>query len=550
MLAKQILASALAEILAEIGLSLPEKLVIEEPKDAAHGDLSTNAALLLAKKAAQPPKQLAELICRKLPEKCPQILRAESAGPGFCNIFFKPEVWQATVAQVEKDGTHYGQSDLGQGKKVLVEYVSANPTGPLHVGHGRGAALGDSISRLLRAAGYEVSTEYYLNDAGRQMRTLGLSIWLRARELNGEKIDFPADCYKGDYIKELAAELIRQRPDLFKVPEAEAIKICQEYGMTEILAGIKADLTAFGCEHQNYFSENSLLTDGSVEKAFEELEKSAKSFTEDGALWFASSDGGDDKNRVLRKSDGSLTYFASDIAYHKNKFDRGYDWLIDVWGADHHGYIPRMKAAIAAMGENPDNFSVLLVQLVGLTRNGEAIAMSTRAGQFETLASVLQEVGSDPARFMFLSRSSDSPLDFDLELAKKRTMDNPVYYVQYAHARIQALLRRAENQGIDLPNPSPSQWTKGLDSAEDLAILRKIAAFEDVIAAAAQNLAPHYLSAYLMDLAGKIHSYYSKYPVLGAEKSLALGRLAMLRAAGQVLANGLFLLGVSAPEIM
>lgn len=550
MLAKQVLADALSGILAEMNLPVPEKLVIEEPKDLSYGDLSTNAAMLLAKKAAKTPKDLAAEISQNLIRKCPQIESIEIAGPGFCNIFFKPEVWRDVVGQIERAGSSYGHSNIGQGKRVLVEYVSANPTGPLHVGHGRGAALGDSIARLLRASGYEVSTEYYLNDAGRQMRTLALSILLRAKELRGEKIDFPSDCYQGHYIIELAAELLRQRPDLIYLPEEEALLLCQEFGAREILDDIKKDLVNFGCEHQNFFSEKSLLTDTSVDKAFEKLKKSGKSYEEDGALWFRASEAGDDKNRVLRKSDGSLTYFASDIAYHKNKFDRGYDWLIDVWGADHHGYLPRLKGAIAAMDENPDDFSVLLVQLVGLTRNGVELPMSTRSGQFEPLATVLNEVGPDAARFTFLSRSSDSPLKFDLELAKQRSMDNPVYYVQYAHARVKALLRRACDRGLSLPDLTNPENLKMLDSKDDLAFLRKLAAFDDVVSAAAQNLAPHYLSAYLMDLAGKLHTYYAKYPVLGAEEKLAAARLAMLRAAGQVLANGLFLLGVSAPEVM
>lgn len=550
MLAKEQLASALTDILADLGLSVPEKLVIQEPKDPSHGDLSTNAALLLAKNAGMPPRKLAESICARLENHCPIVERTEVAGPGFCNIFLKPEVWQSVIGEVEKAGESYGQSSMGKGIKVLVEYVSANPTGPLHVGHGRGAALGDSVARLLRASGHEVTTEYYLNDAGRQMQTLGLSIWHRLQEQLGRPTQFPEDCYQGEYISDLAAALLAQRPELAAMPEEEARKICQDYGMATILEDIKKDLANFGCEHQGFFSEKSLLEDGSVDRAFKNLEKSGKSFEADGALWFAASDAGDEKDRVLRKSDGSLTYFASDIAYHRNKFDRGYDWLVDVWGADHHGYIPRMRGAIAAMGENPDSLSVLLVQLVGLTRNGEAIAMSTRAGKFETLASVLEEVGTDAARFMFLSRSSDSPLDFDLELARRRTMDNPVYYVQYAHARVQALLRRAQDRGIHVSRLTDPEILKLLATDEDLAMLRRIAAFDEVVASAAKNLSPHFVSAYLMDLAGKLHAYYAKYPILGEDAKLTRARIALLRAVGQVIHNGLFLLGVSAPEAM
>lgn len=547
---KQTLTDALSDILSEMRLPVPDKLTVSEPKDPAHGDLSTNAALLLAKESGKPPRKLAEEICAKILEKCPSAERAEIAGPGFCNVFFKADVWRETVNRIEEEREAYGRSDAGKGRKTLVEYVSANPTGPLHVGHGRGAAIGDTVARLLRAAGYDVSTEYYLNDAGRQMRTLGLSIWLRALELKGKKIDFPEDCYKGAYIGDLAARLLEEKPDLCDLAEEEGARICQNFGMAEILGDIKKDLANFGCEHQNYFSEKSLLEDGSVDRAFARLKESGRSFEEDGALWFASSEDGDDKNRVLRKSDGSLTYFASDIAYHKNKFDRGYDWLIDIWGADHHGYVSRVKGAIAALGENPDKFSVMLVQLVRLTRDGSAISMSTRAGQFETLADVLSDVGPDAARFMFLSRSSDSPLDFDLELAKRRTMDNPVFYVQYAHARVQALLRRAAENGLKTPDITPKEVLEALDNKEDMALLRKLAAFDDVVAAAAQNLAPHYLSAYLMDLAGKLHAYYAKYPILGPGGKVSQARIALLRATARTLANGLFLLGVSAPEIM
>lgn len=550
MLAKQALRSALNDVLSDMNLPLPEKLVISEPKNPEQGDLSINAAMLLAKKAGMPPQRLAEKICGQLMERLPEIERAEAAGPGFCNIFLKPEAWRGVISQIEREGAAYGRSDAGKGKKALVEYVSANPTGPLHVGHGRGAALGDTICRLLRACGYEADAEYYLNDAGRQMRTLGLSIWLRLKELAGSPVDFPADCYQGKYIISLAEELLKKRPDAAKLPDEEGIRLCQDFGMGEILEGIKKDLSDFGCADQNYFSEKSLIEGGSVEKALQSLEKSGRSFERDGALWFASGDDSGDKDRVLRKSDGSLTYFASDAAYHKNKYDRGYDWLINVWGADHHGYIPRIKGAVDAMGLDSGKLSVLLVQMVSLIQNGVPIPMSTRAGKFETLADVIDETGADAARFTFLSRSSDSPLAFDLDLARQRTMDNPVYYAQYAHARVQALLRRASDRGISLGGLTPPKALSALDSAEDIALLRKLAAFDEAVALAAQNLAPRILSAYLTDLAGKVHAYYAKYPVLGAGEGVREARMALLRAAGRVLANGLALLGVSAPDVM
>lgn len=543
----QIVANALEKIITELGLQWPEKLVIEAPKDPGHGDLSTNAALLLAKEAGKNPCELAAAIAERLVNACPDIAAAETAGPGFCNITFKPEYWHQVIKEIEQAGNAYGSSRSGQGKKTLVEYVSANPTGPLHVGHGRGAALGDSVARLLRFAGYEVATEYYLNDAGRQMRLLGHSIWARAMELAGRPTPFPEDGYKGDYIVDLARMALDLHPELPELEETAGRQICQTLGQEKILAGIKEDLKNFRCEHQTFFSEKSLVDSGAVAKAFQELKSAGKTYEEDGALWFDTKSLGDDQNRVLRKSDGSLTYFASDIAYHHDKFSRGHTWLVDLWGADHHGYIPRMKAAIAAMGENPSAFDVMLIQMVNLVRGGSLVSMSTRAGEFVPLAEVIREVGVDAARFMFLSRSCESPLDFDLELAKQRTMENPVYYVQYAHARISAVLRRAAEQG----------WEKvpvalgALDTPEDMAILRQLAAFVDTVARAAKSLAPHHVTRYLMELATKLHSYYTKYTIIDADNAPATAaRLALFRAIRQTLRNGLELLGVSAPEVM
>lgn len=551
MKAKEVLASALNIILADMNLPVPEKLVIEEPKDSKFGDLSTNVAMLLAKTAGQPPRKIAENLAARLTEQLPQIVRATVAGPGFINITFSPKIWRETIIDVEKEGASYGYSNVGANRKVLVEYVSANPTGPLHVGHGRGAALGDSVARLLRASGYNVATEYYLNDAGRQMRMLGLSIWLRAKELLGGTAEFPEDCYKGEYIRELARELLQKQPDLLTLPEADGQSICQSWGTEQILAGIRVDLDKFGCGIDRYASEAALVKNGAVDAAMQHLHESGKSYEEAGALWLNTMENGDDRNRVLRKSDGFLTYFATDIAYHQDKFDRGHEWLIDVWGADHHGYIPRMRAAITDMGHDPNKFSVMLVQLVNLLRNGEQVAMSTRSGQFETLANVIREVGSDAARFMFLSRSSDSPLDFDLDLAKKRTMDNPVYYVQYAHARVCALLRRAAERGINVSASTPPEILARLDNAEEITILRHLSIFAETIARAAQNLAPHQISKYLLDLAALLHSYYAKYKIIMCDDfALSSARLSLLRASGQVLANGLYLLGVSAPDTM
>ncbi len=551
MRAADTLRAALAAALKELDLPWPDKLVVEPPREAKHGDLTTNAAMLLARAAKRNPRELGQELAARLPALCADIEHAEVAGPGFCNVTFRPSFWRRAVAEVESAGAAYGESDAGKGRKVLVEYVSANPTGPLHVGHGRGAAVGDSLARLLRKTGYAVETEYYLNDAGRQMRLLGLSVWLRLQELAGRAVEFPEDWYRGDYIRDLAADLLRREPALADLPEDESRARCGAYAVEQILGGIRADLAAFRVEHGRYFSEKSLVDGGAVDAAFAALEKAGYTYERDGALWFATTRLGDDKDRVLRKSDGSLTYFASDIAYHHDKYRRGHDWLVDVWGADHHGYIPRMRAAVAAMGEARESFDVVLIQLVNLLRDGKLVSMSTRAGEFVTLEEVLREVGPDAARFLFLSRKSDSPLDFDLELAKQRNLDNPVYYVQYAHARISSLLRRAAAQGLTLPERTDEAALAPLDTPEDMALLRQMAAFEDMLAQAAQNLAPHHVSRYLMDLAGSLHAYYARHQILlPDDEPRAVARLALLRAVGQTLRTGLFLLGVSAPESM
>lgn len=551
MRAKTVAASALAGILREKNLPWAEKIVIEEPKSQGRGDLATNAALILAGVAKKNPKELAADLAARLVETCPDIESAEVAGPGFCNIVFKPQFWRRVVLETEHKKDAFGHSQAGAGVRAQVEYVSANPTGPLHVGHGRGAAIGDSLARILRAAGYEVSTEYYLNDAGRQMRLLGASIYARLMEIPRGDYPFPEDGYKGDYIRDLAADILAAQPDLPEWPEEKGVAFCQEYGQKAILDGIKKDLADFDCGHDRYFSERSLVDSGAVDRAFAELEKSGRLFRKDGALWFESQPLGDDQNRVLRKSDGYLTYFATDIAYHHDKFARGNDWLIDVWGADHHGYIPRMKAAVTAMGEDPDKFNVVLVQLVNLKKDGVPLAMSTRAGQFVTLDEVLREVGPDAARFIFLSRSSDSPLDFDLDLVRKRSMDNPVYYAQYAYARVRALLRRAAERGVEVPENTPESTLGRLDKPEELAIMRQLDSLEEVVTAAAKNLAPHYISRYVLDLAAKIHNYYGKYTIINPEdQELTVARIALLRAASRAIQNGLSLLGVGAPETM
>lgn len=551
MRAVEVLRSALMSMVEEMGLSWPVKAVIEPPRDARHGDLAVNVPMLLAKEAGKNPRELAQAFAAGLPERCADILKAEVAGPGFINVTFSPDFWRQTVLDIEAAGADYGRSPVGAGRRTLVEYVSANPTGPLHVGHGRGAAVGDSLARLLRRAGFAVDTEYYINDAGLQMRLLGLSVWLRVQELKGRPVEWPESYYRGEYIIDIAREMLAEDDGLADLPEDEGKERCYERAMRDILNGIKQDLADFRVEHQQWFSEKTLVEGGKVAEAFAALDEAGYTYHKDDAYWFATEKLGDDKDRVLRKSDGTLTYFASDIAYHHDKYRRGYQWLIDIWGADHHGYVPRMRAAIAAMGQPRESFDVVLIQLVNLLQNGQPVSMSTRAGTFETLADVIKEVGTDAARFMFLSRKSDSPLDFDLELAKQRSLDNPVYYVQYAHARICAVLRRAEERGMHLPGRCEPALLAALDTPEDMALLRKAAGMEDMIANAALTLSVHHVSHYLMDLAGMLHSYYAKHQVLGAgDGGRSLARLALLRAVGQVLRNGLDILGVSAPETM
>ena len=554
------LQQLLSAALDRRGLSWPEKATIEPPKDKKFGDMACNVAMLAAPRLSMKPRDLAVELQAELLAADPSLSAVDVAGPGFLNVTFAPAFWQQTVTEILADGQAYGRFNLGQARKVQVEFVSANPTGPLHIGHGRGAAVGDALARLLRAMGFAVSTEYYINDAGRQMRLLGMSIWVRYQEQLAIPVAYPEDWYKGEYIVDLAKEVIALHGNALTAmtPEA-ATDLCYEYGMQAILAGIKKDLADFRVEHQVWFSEKSLVSSGAVERTLADLASRGLAFEQDGALWMGTAQFGDDKDRVLRKSSGELTYFASDIAYHADKYARGFDTVVDIWGADHHGYVPRMKAAVTALGRNPDDLKVILVQLVNLLRAGEQIAMSTRAGQFETLADVCAEVGVDAARFMFLSRKSDSHLDFDLDLVKQQSMDNPVYYVQYAHARIHSLFGKAAERGIALALNDAAALAvlatpntlAALDTPEDLDLLRFLEQYPDTLASAAQSMSPHVVSFYLRELAGLLHRYYSKHQVLTAPDAVVMqGRMLLLAAVAAVVKNGLDLLGVHAPEKM
>jgi arginyl-tRNA synthetase len=551
MRANTYLFGILKNVLAKRELEWPVKANIEPPKNKAHGDLASNVAMILGKKAGMPPRELASRLTEDIMYSGSMISKAEVAGPGFINVFFANEFWQQTIPEVLEQGQAYGCGRWGQGTKVQVEYVSANPTGPLHVGHARGAAVGDSLTRILRAAGYDVSTEYYLNDAGRQMNLLGRSIWARYQQVCGQQVTMSEDGYKGEYILDLARELRAEQGDrLLAVDEDEAVSTCRIWGVERILAGIKSDLEAFRVEHQVWFSEQSLVQSGVVEQTLRSLQDSGLAYEQDGALWFASTRFGDDKDRVLRKSDGELTYFASDIAYHGHKFSRGFDLCIDVWGADHHGYVPRMRGAVQALGRKGEDLQVVLIQLVNLLRKGEQVAMSTRSGQFETMADVVSEVGADAARFVFLTRKSDSSLDIDLDLLKEKSMDNPVYYVQYAHARVCSMLVKAKERGVQTGNCC-QHILRNLNMEEDLDLIKMLERFPDTIQGAARTLSPHHISFYLLELAGSLHRYYNRHPVLNCgDDDLVQARLLLMSSVAQVVRNGLSLLGVAAPQAM
>lgn len=529
--------------------AIPEP-ALEEPKNEAHGDYSANIAMTMAKIQKMPPRKIAEAILAHLDDPDKMVEKYEIAGPGFINFFLRPSLWQRVVKNILDDGLDYGRTKMGKGQKIQVEFVSANPTGPLHVGHGRGAALGDSIAALLDFCGFTVCREYYINDSGRQIRTLGLSVYLRYCEQNRQTKEFPTDCYQGEYIKNLAKRIDEEKlVALDELDEKDAILWCARFAAKEILSKIKTDLENFGVTYDEWFSEQSLYDKNKVQEALDSFEKKGTVYESEGARWFRTEKYGDEKDRVVVRQNGLTTYFASDIAYHKNKYERGFNRVIDVWGADHHGYIPRMKAAVIALGRDKEDFEVVLVKLVNLLRAGSPVAMSTRAGEFVTLDSVVQEVGADAARFIFLSRHHESPLDFDLDLAKKQSNENPVYYVQYVHARICSIKAKAGESGIDLTG-SWDHDKNVLSQIEEIRLMKALARYPEMLKNSADNLEPHRVTFYLMDLASLFHAYYNKHRVLSDDKNLTRARLDLVLAVCQVIRNGLNLLGVSAPESM
>ena len=522
---------------------------VEKPAHPEHGDFATNVAMQMAKPERKSPRAIAEILVAKLAGSSELIRSLEIAGPGFINFFIKDDAWRKTLVAIDAQGSDYGRSSVGAGKKVQVEFVSANPTGPLHIGHGRGAATGDAVASLLAAAGFEVQREYYINDAGNQMNTLGLSGLLRYREILGEEVAFPENCYQGDYIKEIARDAVTKYGDRFlKAPQEEGVAFFAKMGGDLILKGIDEDLQSFGVRLDNWFSEQSLFDDGKVASAIDEMKAKGLIYEQDGALWFKTTDYGDDKDRVVVRSNGVTTYFASDIAYHREKFSRGFDWVIDVWGADHHGYVPRLKGIVQGLGRDPEDLGIILVQLVSLLRDGVPVAMSTRSGEFVTLKEVVDEVGRDAARFFFLMRRSDSQLDFDLELAKRQSTDNPVYYVQYAHARIKSIFETARERGFE---PAfENVQIELLSSADDLSLVKKLSVYPEILEAAALNFEPHRITYYLQELAGEFHSFYNKSRVITEEPALTQARLFLLHCAAITLKNALTVLGISAPERM
>ena len=530
--------------------ALPE-IEVEEPRVKSQGDFSTNISMIMASQKKMPPRKIAEKIIKNLDDYEGILDETEIAGPGFINFFIKPSAWHPFLKKVHDEDSEYGASGIGCGIKTQVEFVSANPTGPLHVGHGRGAVVGDSIANILSFCGYNVKKEYYINDSGRQIRTLGLSVYLRYKQLTDRDVNFPEDCYQGEYIK-IFAEKIRDKhsESLTELNEDEAVLYCAKIAAENILKGIKDDLESFGVKFDNWFSEQKLYDAGKVDAAIQEFSQKGIIYKKDGALWFNTSDYGDEKDRVVVRQNGQTTYFASDIAYHQEKFERGFERIIDVWGADHHGYIPRVKASIEASGHKACNFNVVLVQLVNLLRNREPVAMSTRSGEFVTLKDVVDEVGADAARFIFLTRHYDSPLDFDLELAKKKTNENPVYYVQYVHARISSIIRKAKEKGINNIGVDDASASLLMEE-EEIDLIKAMVRYPEVVESSARMLEPHRITFYLMNLAASFHSYYNKHRVLTDDDPvLTLARLYLIIGIKKVIKNGLCLLGVSAPEKM
>ncbi len=530
-------------------LTTPE-FVVEVPKEKGHGDFATNLAMMLAKPARNAPRKLAEIIVNNLDLAGVSVERVEIAGPGFINFYLDPNWIYQALPQIVEQAEHYGRLDLGEGKKVQVEFVSANPTGLLHMGNARGAALGDSIASILEFAGYDVQREYYINDAGNQIDNFGKSLEARYLQQLGQDVPLPEEGYHGEDLIDTVKNFIAQHQDTYLTadPALRREKLV-EFALNEKLTNIKNSLLDFGVVYDVWFSEKSLHDSGAVEETINELREKGYIYEKENALWFKASEFGDEKDEVVVRSNGVPTYFAADIAYHKNKFERGFDKVINIWGADHHGHVNRMKGAVEALGYSRDALEVVLMQLVRLLRGGEIVRMSKRTGQFVTLSELIDEVGKDAARYFFVMRSPDSHLEFDLDLAKSQTNDNPVFYIQYAHARICSIFRQLAERGGQLPSISDVDLTL-LKEEEEKELVRKLADFPVEVSMAAQMLAPHRIARYLHELAGLFHSFYNSNRVIVEDKKLSDARLILVDCTRTVLRNGLRLIGVSAPERM
>ncbi len=531
----------------KLGITQVPDFSLEVCPAEIEGDISTNIAFIMAKQLKVSPPKAGKLIIDTIQNNKTTgeiIQKIELAGKGFINFFITNEKLYKELLEICRKENDYGKQDIGKGKKIQIEFVSANPTGPLHIGHGRGAAIGDSLARILDSVGYDVKKEYYINNRGKQIDLLGESVKARYKELHGEKIEFPDDGYKGEYIKSIADEILDD------IKGKEGTQFFKEFAINHILGWIKRDLRDFDVEYDRWFVESDLYKQNEVENMIEELKGRDFIYEENNALWFKSTAFGDEKDRVVVRSDKQPTYLASDITYHYDKFNRGFDKLIDIWGADHHGYVKRVQASIEAMGYSPEALKIILYQLVSLSRAGKPQPMSTRSGEFVTLKEVIDEVGKDACRFFFLIRGANSHLDFDLELAKKQSPDNPVYYVQYAHARICSIFKEAEKSGYRLRTEDSNVDLGLLKESEELNLIKKLAYFPELIALSVRTYDPHWVTSYVQELAKIFHNYYQKHRVITENKDLIFARLFLLQAVKIILRKSLYLIGVNAPERM
>jgi arginyl-tRNA synthetase len=525
----------------------------EIPREARHGDYATNAAMALAREARRPPRKIAEAIVANFP-KTPAVDRLEIAGPGFLNVFLSPRWCADALGGILAAGSEYGRSDAGKGRRVLLEFVSANPTGPLVIVNARAAAVGDALARILRAQGYTVESQYYVNDAGNQFMALARSVDARLRQALGEAAELPENAYPGEYLVDLVTEWLAKDPrgtrDIAALPDPERLERLGRRAVADLVESQRRVLEAYGTRFDHWAHEQRDVRDaGRPQEAIHALTAAGHTYEQDGALWFRSTAFGDDKDRVLRKSDGELTYFAVDIGFHHFEKFRQADHVIDFLGPDHHGHVPRMRAAMQALGHAPERFEVLIVQLVSLLRDGQPVRMSKRRGEFVLMEELLEEVGRDAARFTFLTRRHDSPLEFDLAVATRQSSDNPVFYVQYAHARVASLFKNAAEQGVTVPRWADVDFSP-LTLDEEQALVKRLLQYPDLVAGAARAREPHRVAYYLSELAGLFHPYYKAHRVITPDRATTLARLGLSAAVGQVVAGGLELLGVSAPQSM